>query len=89
MVIPSAVRRASRWRDSVRLLLLIDAAARAPEEGEGVPESAVGVVHAQVRLQKLDFWVRYLTIWPSSLTDTPPQTISPSGCRAEHCFGPA
>ncbi|MEV4124192.1 hypothetical protein [Nocardia sp. NPDC049707] len=53
-----AVRRASRWQDSVRLLLLIDAAAVSPAEGETVPASTVGVVHTQVRLQKLDFWVR-------------------------------
>lgn len=59
MVAPSAVRRASRWQDSVRLLLLIDAAAKPPEGGESLPAAAVGVVHTQVRLQKLDFWVRY------------------------------
>ncbi|MGC4952982.1 hypothetical protein ACLQ2P_07165 [Actinomadura citrea] len=56
---PVVVRRASRWQDSVRLLLLIDAAARPASEGEQVPDSAVGVVRTQVRLQKLDFWVRY------------------------------
>lgn len=59
MVASLVVRRASRWQDSVRLLLLIDAAARLPAEGETVPVSTVGVVHTQVRLQKLDFWVRY------------------------------
>ncbi|MFJ9893544.1 hypothetical protein ACIQPR_09440 [Streptomyces sp. NPDC091280] len=59
MVASLGVRRASRWQDSVRLLLLIDAAARPLAEGETVPPSTVGVVHTQVRLQKLDFWVRY------------------------------
>ncbi|GAB2766576.1 hypothetical protein [Streptomyces bullii] len=59
MVAPLAVRKASRWQDSVRLLLLIDAAAKSPAEDENVPASTVGAVHTQVRLQKLDFWVRY------------------------------
>ncbi|WP_460777605.1 hypothetical protein [Nocardiopsis nanhaiensis] len=43
----------------MRLLLLLDAAGKPPVEGEPVPASTVGVVHTQVRLQKLDFWVRY------------------------------
>lgn len=55
----AAVRRASRWQDSVRLLLLIDAAVKPVAEIETVPPTTVGVVHTQVRLQKLDFWVRY------------------------------
>lgn len=59
MVAPLAVRRASRWQDSVRLLLLIDAAAKPPAQDEDVPAATAGVVHTQVRLQKLDFWVRY------------------------------
>jgi hypothetical protein len=59
MVAPLAVRKASRWQDSVRLLLLIDAAAKPPAQGEDVPAATAGVVHTQVRLQKLDFWVRY------------------------------
>jgi hypothetical protein len=59
MFAPLAVRKASRWQDSVRLLLLIDAAAKPPAEGEAVPVSTMVVVHTQVRLQKLDFWVRY------------------------------
>ncbi|MFF0465711.1 hypothetical protein [Streptomyces mexicanus] len=59
MVAPLAVRKASRWQDSVRLLLLIDAAARPPAQDEDVPTATAGVVHTQVRLQKLDFWVRY------------------------------
>ncbi|MFG3207334.1 hypothetical protein [Streptomyces sp. NPDC048192] len=40
-------------------MLLIDAAAKPPAEDEDVPAATVGVVHTQVRLQKLDFWVRY------------------------------
>ncbi|MER8186980.1 hypothetical protein [Kitasatospora sp. NPDC094015] len=54
----AAVRRASRWQDSVRLLLLINAAAKPPADREVVPPLTVGVVRTQVRLQKLDFWVR-------------------------------
>jgi len=55
------VRRASRWQDAVRMLLLINAAAQEPRAGlDGdLPAEVVGVVRAQVRLQKLDFWVRY------------------------------
>ncbi|MET7549740.1 hypothetical protein ABZS94_28935 [Streptomyces sp. NPDC005500] len=43
------------------MLLLINAAAHEPRPGvDGeVPTECVGVVRAQVRLQKLDFWVRY------------------------------
>lgn len=52
------VRRASLWQDAVRLLLLLDAAAESVEGGPDAPAGAVGVVHTQVRLQKLDFWVR-------------------------------
>lgn len=59
MVASLTVRRASRWQDSVRLLLLIVAAAKPLAEDETAPPSTVGVVHTQVRLQKLDFWVRY------------------------------
>ncbi|MEU8828898.1 hypothetical protein [Streptomyces sp. NPDC048636] len=40
-------------------MLLIDAAAKPPTEDEDVPAATAGVVHTQVRLQKLDFWVRY------------------------------
>jgi hypothetical protein len=53
------VRRASRWQDAIRLLLLIYAAAAEVGEDLVVPPGAVGVVRTQVRLQKLDFWVRY------------------------------
>ncbi|MBS2966699.1 hypothetical protein KGA66_26925 [Actinocrinis puniceicyclus] len=58
MAVTPAVRRASRWQDSVRLLLLLDAAARPPAAADPVPGMTVGVVRTQVRLQKLDFWVR-------------------------------
>jgi hypothetical protein len=53
-------RQTSLMQDAVRLLLLLDTAAEpitipaAPE----APANAVGVVHTQVLLQKLDFWVR-------------------------------
>jgi hypothetical protein len=47
----------SREQDAVRILVLIDGACETgPAVGE-VP-GAVGVVRAQVRLQKLDFWLR-------------------------------
>ncbi|WP_042000058.1 hypothetical protein [Streptomyces sp. AcH 505] len=59
MVASLTVRRATRWQDSVRLLLLIDAAAKPPDEGDAAPADTVGMVRTQVRLQKLDFWVRY------------------------------
>jgi hypothetical protein len=56
------VRRASRWQDAARILLLINAAAdpvsTASNHDDDVPQHAVGVVQTQVRLQKLDFWVR-------------------------------
>ena len=53
------VRQASLWQDAVRLLLLLDAAAKPLDEDDEAPTDAAGVVHTQVRLQKLDFWVRY------------------------------
>lgn len=56
---PVGVRRATLWQDAVRLLLLIDAAAEGVSEDTGTPEGAVGVVRTQVRVQKLDFWLRY------------------------------
>ncbi|SCL27149.1 hypothetical protein GA0074694_4726 [Micromonospora inyonensis] len=53
------VRRATLWQDAVRLLLLLDAAAKPVDaDAPEVPVGAVGVVYTQVRLQKLDFWVR-------------------------------
>lgn len=52
----------SRMQDAVRILMLIDAAAQqlesGPPSGDNALQSAIGVVHTQVRLQKLDFWVR-------------------------------
>ncbi|MGI5243118.1 hypothetical protein [Dactylosporangium sp. CA-139066] len=55
----SQVRRASLWQDAVRLLLLLDAAAKPVGDDLDAPPDAEGVVRTQVRLQKLDFWVRY------------------------------
>lgn len=49
-------------QDAVRILMLIDAAAEPlddePLTDDSALQSAVGVVRTQVRLQKLDFWVR-------------------------------
>ncbi|MFE2159944.1 hypothetical protein ACFW9M_19275 [Streptomyces lydicus] len=59
MAFADGVRRASRWQDAVRLLLLIDASAQPVPVGLNAPVEAVGVVRTQVRLQKLDFWLRY------------------------------
>ncbi|MFF1911008.1 hypothetical protein ACFVYE_05020 [Streptomyces sp. NPDC058239] len=59
MVLADGVRRASRWQDAVRLLLLINASAQPVPAGLDCPDTAVGVVRTQVRLQKLDFWLRY------------------------------
>ncbi|MFB9369037.1 hypothetical protein [Kitasatospora albolonga] len=51
----------SREQDAVRILLLINGASESPNSVElsdpGLAE-AVGVVRSQVRLQKLDFWLR-------------------------------
>ncbi|MFE1763886.1 hypothetical protein ACFW81_06665 [Streptomyces angustmyceticus] len=51
----------SREQDAVRVLLLIDGASQAPTGADltdpGLTD-AVGVVRTQVRLQKLDFWLR-------------------------------
>lgn len=55
-------RPTTRMQDAVRLLMLINEAAEpvTEEETRGDPalETAVGIVRTQVRLQKLDFWVR-------------------------------
>ncbi|MFE3269957.1 hypothetical protein [Streptomyces sp. NPDC059215] len=54
-------RVTSREQDAVRLLLLIDGACEpvsAPDRADPGLETAVGVVRTQVRLQKLDFWLR-------------------------------
>ncbi|WP_432079343.1 hypothetical protein [Streptomyces sp. YPW6] len=51
----------SREQDAVRVLLLIDSAGESPTQPELADPalaSAVGVVRTQVRLQKLDFWLR-------------------------------
>ncbi|GAA2523059.1 hypothetical protein Ahu01nite_069540 [Winogradskya humida] len=51
----------SRGQDAIRILLIITAAAEPlpPEPAGGpAPADAVAVLHSQVRLQKLDFWVR-------------------------------
>ena len=52
----------TRMQDAVRLLMLINEAVESVSEAEiaGNPalETTVGVVSTQVRLQKLDFWVR-------------------------------
>lgn len=51
----------SREQDAVRILLLIDGACEAvngAELGDPALADAVGVVRTQVRLQKLDFWLR-------------------------------
>lgn len=53
-------RTTSVYQDAVRLLLLIDAAAESlpdPPPAEA-PVDAVAVLHSQVLLQKLDFWLR-------------------------------
>lgn len=51
----------SREQDAVRILLLINGASEAPTGADladpGLTD-AVGVVRTQVRLQKLDFWLR-------------------------------
>jgi len=52
----------TRMQDAVRILMLIDRAAEpvtaADVAGDSALAMAVGVVRSQVRLQKLDFWVR-------------------------------
>jgi len=51
----------SREQDAVRILLLIDGAAEplpGPVADDAALADAVGVVEGQLRLQKLDFWLR-------------------------------
>jgi hypothetical protein len=51
----------SRGQDAVRLLLIISTAAdplSRPPDGDPALRDAVAVLESQVRLQKLDFWVR-------------------------------
>lgn len=53
-------RMTNVYQDAVRLLLLINAVAEpitAPDKDEAPPD-AVAVLHSQVLLQKLDFWLR-------------------------------
>ncbi|MFE7329424.1 hypothetical protein ACFU8W_31475 [Streptomyces sp. NPDC057565] len=49
-----------RFADAIRLLLLIAATAEPLDETSrnGAPPNAVAVLHAESRLQKLDFWLR-------------------------------
>lgn len=56
----AAGRTTSVYQDAVRLLLLISAAAQPISEPFPVdaPDDAVAVLHSQVLLQKLDFWLR-------------------------------
>lgn len=54
-------RVTSREQDAVRLLLLIDGACEPVSDADLAEpglDTAVGVVRTQVRLQKLDFWLR-------------------------------
>lgn len=53
-------RTTSVYQDAVRLLLLIDAAAEPLPDPPPVeaPSDATAVLHSQVLLQKLDFWLR-------------------------------
>lgn len=55
-----AGRTTSVYQDAVRLLLLISEAAGPilDPPPAGVPADAVAVLHSQVLLQKLDFWLR-------------------------------
>lgn len=52
----------TRMQDAVRLLMLLNEAAEQVTDADiaGDPglKTAIGVVRTQVRLQKLDFWVR-------------------------------
>jgi hypothetical protein len=51
----------TRMQDAVRILMLINQAAEpltAPPDGDEALATAIGLVRTQVRLQKLDFWVR-------------------------------
>ena len=57
---PDEMRVTSRGQDAVRILLIISAAATpiTPPTGDPALADAVSVLESQVRLQKLDFWVR-------------------------------
>lgn len=52
-------RTTSVYQDAVRLLLLISQAAEPlSDPPDHMPDGAVAVLHSQVLLQKLDFWLR-------------------------------
>lgn len=61
----------SRMQDAVRLLLLIDGAAEplGNPPPSAAPDGAVGVLHTQVLLQKLDFWLRNPDYFANMLLD--------------------
>ena len=56
------MRPTTRMQDAVRILMLVDRAAEPIDPpavaGDPALATAIGVVRSQVRLQKLDFWVR-------------------------------
>lgn len=54
---PLVVRRATRDQDALRLLFTLDACGTPAVPGRDPPE-AVAVVHSQMKLQALDFWMR-------------------------------
>lgn len=49
-------RRSTRFQDAVRLLFLLLEAGQQP--GMAAPKGAARVVHSEMRLQALDFWMR-------------------------------
>lgn len=61
----------SRMQDAVRLLLLVDGAAEPLSDPPppAAPNGAVGVLHTQVLLQKLDFWLRNPDYFANMLLD--------------------
>jgi hypothetical protein len=63
---------ASRAQDAVRILLIIAAAAvplRRPPRDDPALVDAVALLESQVRLQKLDFWVRNPDFFANELLD--------------------
>jgi hypothetical protein len=62
----------SREQDAVRILLIIASAAmslRRPPDDDPALADAVAVLESQVRLQKLDFWVRNPDFFANELLD--------------------
>lgn len=61
----------TRMQDAVRLLLLVDGAAEPVGSSlpPAAPESSVAVLHTQVLLQKLDFWLRNPDYFANMLID--------------------